>query len=156
MTWYLAKTSTGDCFPIFVSANLGYIEIPHQNVNSKFTIDDDWIITETWPHVVKQDDTETIEWKTRQFAQLVTFQPMVVHTDYNRHIEKMTSFLGKTVVIDDKRYTLSILKRNFVDGAYFSAKDENGNYQEIKILEYKMYIGDENAQWVEKPIVFAN
>jgi hypothetical protein len=151
MTWHLAKTQTGDCFPIFVKDQV--IEIPHQNINSKFTIDDDWLITETYPNVITQDGTELIEWKTKTFAQLVTFQPMIVHTDYNRHIKKMEGFLGKTVLIDDKRYTLSILKRNFVDGAYFSAKDENGNYQEIRINNYKMYIGDENAQWVEKPIV---
>jgi len=143
MSWYIAKTLDGECFPIFVDGDC--IEIPHQNANSKFTIND-WIITETYPNVVSNG---SIEWKTREFAKLVTFQKMTCNIDYNRHVEKMATYTGKTVSVDDGQYHLSILKKNNVDGAFFASKSADGLYREIRFTDYKMFIGD-GEKWIEK------
>lgn len=151
MTWYIAMTDAKDVFPVFVNESTNIIEIPRQSINSTFTFDNDtWIITEKYPHI----ENELVEWKTRPFAQLITFQKMWCLPDVDRQIQQRGKYLGKTLIIDEKEYTLSKLKCNEYHSAVFYCFVD-GKTLEIMFRDDYMFLGnDETGEWMKKDIVW--
>ena len=147
MSWYTAMNDKGRIFPIFVESNT--IQIPNTDVNSKFTIDNDkWIITETFPNV----ENDIVTWQTREWAQLVTFEPMKCFADVNRIIYRRNGYIGKTIVINGEEYLLKTLLRNDHVEGIFDAQKSDRLYIQIRIsgdLKDDVYIA-ENKEWVKK------
>jgi hypothetical protein len=140
MSWYIAQNFNNECFPVFMTET--GLEIPHQNVNSKF-YKDGWTIMETLPLV---SDNE-IKWETRIFCQLVSFQKMTCLPDIDHLISLAELYLGKTLIVDDVEYHLTILKQNDYRGAIFESKTSDGSYTQIRFDNYKFYY-PKDGQWV--------
>lgn len=144
MSWFIARNFDGECFPVFSTEN--GLEIPHQNVNSKF-YRDGWTIMETVPVIIDNE----IKWETRIFCQLVSFQKMTCLPDIDRLISLAETYVGKTLVVGDDEYHLTQLKQNDYRGATFQCKTNNG-FTEIRFDTCKFYY-PKDGQWVETDAV---
>lgn len=147
MSWYIALTDKDEIFPIYVTDCK--IEIPKTSPNSSFTIDNDtWIITEKYPHI----ENNTIEWRERQYCQLVAYQKMTCLPDINRIIKERSTYIGKTLLINDKEYVLTTCKSNDWHAAYFGCY-VNKEYKEIMFKDKQLFIAV-GTEWVNMPVVW--